>query len=282
VRLPTAGLTLFALVASFCVAADAAAPPPSGAATLIEGAVSLLRGTSKYRLVEGVRLRSGDVIEVSDPAGTALIEFPGAAVVGFGGRTRVMVLSATNGRVDLFFLSGTAKAAVPKAAAPVHLSTALGSVTVANAVAVLEVAPRQIGCFAESGDLLFDLAPPIKIKTGEFCARQVGQRPVAAARPPQSFVAALPRAFLDALPSRMARVADRDVTLSTPQAFGYADVAEWLASVPTVRRLLVAYWAGKARDPGFRQALIAHLNDLPEWDPVLFPEKYVTKERKLP
>jgi hypothetical protein len=35
--------------------------------------------------------------------------------------------------------------------------------------------------------------------------------------------------------------------------------------------------APKARDPAFRSALIANLRSHPEWDPILFPEKYKPK-----
>ena len=33
----------------------------------------------------------------------------------------------------------------------------------------------------------------------------------------------------------------------------------------------------KAHDPAFRQALVANLRSHPEWDPILFPEKYKPK-----
>jgi hypothetical protein len=44
-----------------------------------------------------------------------------------------------------------------------------------------------------------------------------------------------------------------------------------------LRRPLVQRWRSKAREPAFRAALVANLAAHPEWDPVLFPEKYIKK-----
>jgi hypothetical protein len=43
------------------------------------------------------------------------------------------------------------------------------------------------------------------------------------------------------------------------------------------RRQFIERWRGKARDSEFRRALVANLSSHPEWDPVLFPEKYLPK-----
>jgi hypothetical protein len=60
--------------------------------------------------------------------------------------------------------------------------------------------------------------------------------------------------------------------------FAYADVERWLKSEPAVRKPLMQRWRAKAREPAFRSALIANLSAHPEWDPILFPEKYLPKE----
>jgi hypothetical protein len=275
VRLSIPGCTLLALVVSSLLVVGAVAPP-SGTVTMTEGAVTLLRDTAKYPLVEGVRLRPGDVIEVGE-TGMAQLEFSAGVVAALGRGTRAMVMSVASGRVDLFLLTGTAKAAVPKAAARLRLGTSTVSVSVGDAVTVLAVSPQETGCFAESGESVLDFAPPLRLKAGEFWSRKGGQNGVVAARPPQAFVAGLPRAFLDSLPPRMARLADREVPLGKPQPYTYAEVAAWLGSTPAVRRVLVTRWGAKVHDPAFRKALIASLSEHPEWDPVLFPEKYLTK-----
>ena len=43
------------------------------------------------------------------------------------------------------------------------------------------------------------------------------------------------------------------------------------------RRQFIERWRTKARDGEFRRALVSNLSSHPEWDPVLFPEKYLPK-----
>ena len=49
-----------------------------------------------------------------------------------------------------------------------------------------------------------------------------------------------------------------------------------------MRKLFVQRWRAKATEPAFRTALIANLNVHPEWDPVLYPEKYLPKPAPPP
>jgi hypothetical protein len=58
----------------------------------------------------------------------------------------------------------------------------------------------------------------------------------------------------------------------------YADVEAWLKAPPDIRRPLVARFRPRASDPAFRAGLVANLKFHPEWDPILFPEKYKPKE----
>ena len=75
---------------------------------------------------------------------------------------------------------------------------------------------------------------------------------------------------------------DRPVQAKDAPAFGYTDVQSWLQAEPSVRRPLMQRWRAKAREPAFRTALIANLAAHPEWDPILFPEKYKPKEPPPP
>ena len=64
----------------------------------------------------------------------------------------------------------------------------------------------------------------------------------------------------------------------------------WLKAPPDIRRPMLARFRPRVSDPAFRAALVANLKFHPEWDPILFPEKYKPKEpadptgaaRKLP
>jgi hypothetical protein len=51
---------------------------------------------------------------------------------------------------------------------------------------------------------------------------------------------------------------------------------------PALRRPLMSRWRGKLQEPAFRAAVAAHMSAHPEWDPILFPEKYRPKEPVRP
>jgi hypothetical protein len=87
----------------------------------------------------------------------------------------------------------------------------------------------------------------------------------------------MPKPYVDNLPPRLAKYKDREVA---PRAIGdlaYADVELWLKAPPEIRRPVMQRFIPKAHDLAFRQALIANLRSHPEWDPILFPEKYKPK-----
>jgi hypothetical protein len=87
----------------------------------------------------------------------------------------------------------------------------------------------------------------------------------------------MPRAFRDSLPLRADKYKDREVQPRAAPDFTYADVEPWLKAELPFRRQFIERWRAKARDKDFRAALIANLSSHPEWDPVLFPEKYLPK-----
>jgi hypothetical protein len=94
---------------------------------------------------------------------------------------------------------------------------------------------------------------------------------------PTAFVAEMPRPFRDSLPLRMDKFRDREVAPRAAPDFAYADVEPWLKSETPCRRQFIERWRTKARETEFRRALISNLPSHPEWDPVLFPEKYLPK-----
>src|SRR6185436_17892913 len=118
----------------------------------------------------------------------------------------------------------------------------------------------------------------LRLKSGEFYTRKADQKGAVAPRPSQPFIAGLPKVFLDPLPSRFARYKDRDVQPKRTEDVSYADVEEWLTAPPEIRRPLMPRFRSRLSDPAFRSALVANLKSHPEWDPILFPEKYKPKE----
>ncbi|MGH8700053.1 MAG: hypothetical protein ACREVR_02600 [Burkholderiales bacterium] len=268
----------FALLA--CPLAAAAADP-AATVTLLEGPAVLVRGVTRYALAEGVRMQSGDIIEVGDK-GLAQIEFPDGVAFGMGAGTRMLAVSLPRGKSaagDFYVMQGALKVAGVNKAARLRISTPAFTLQPAEGVSVMIVRDGDGSVFIESGGARLAAAPAtLGLKSGEFFTGKAGQKGAVAPRPSPAFIAAMPKAFLDSLPSRMARYKEREVQPKRVDDASYADVEAWLKAPPAIRRPLVARFEPRASNPAFRSSLIANLKFHPEWDPILFPEKYEPKE----
>ena len=260
---------------AFPVAALAA--EPAATVTLLEGPAGLVRGVTRYALAEGVRLQSGDIIEVSEK-GLAEIEFPDGVAVSLGAGTRMLATSLPRGSSaagDCYVMRGALKVSGVNKAAKLRITTPAFQLQPVEGVSVLIVRDGDGSVFIETGGARLTVAPTtVNLKGGDFYARKGGQKGAVAPRPSQEFMGAMPKPFFDPLPSRMARYKDREVQPKRIEEVSYADVEAWLKSPPAIRRPLVARFEPRANDPKFRASLEANLRFHPEWDPVLYPEKY--------
>jgi len=265
----------------------ALAADPAATLTLLEGPAVLVRGVTRYALAEGVRLQSGDIVEVGDK-GLAQIEFSDGAALALGPGTRMLAVSmprdkATGG--NYYVTRGALKVARVQRDARLRLVTPVFTLQPTEGIAVALVSDGEGSVFVESGETRLD-GPPAKgaatalarLKGGEFFTLKSGQKGTVAPRPSPAFIGALPRAFLDPLPSRMARYKERQVQPRQIELVTYAEVEAWLKAPPDIRRPLVKRFQPRASDPAFRSALVANLRFHPEWDPVLYPEKYEKPE----
>ncbi|MBI4204956.1 MAG: FecR domain-containing protein [Betaproteobacteria bacterium] len=263
--------------------------------TILEGEAALLRGTTRYALLEGVRLAPADIVQTADKT-FARVEFADGSRVDLGPKTRLLNAVApaargakSGGTNNPFLLSGLMKFSAGKSAnAGYRYTTPHFTVTTSDSVTVVQVAATEASVFLESGEIrLAEAGPkvssaPQRLKTGEFYSRRNGQKSTVIPRPSQTFLGALPRGFLDTIPSRLSRYKNREVAPKRAEEITYPDVEAWLKTNRDVRRPLVQRWRSRASDPAFRTALIANLKDHPEWDPILFPEKYKPKEEQAP
>lgn len=259
----------------------AAAADPVATVTLLEGPAGLVRGVTRYALAEGVRVQSGDIIEVGDK-GLAEVEFPDGVAVSLGAGTRMLAVSIPIGKSaagDYYVMGGALKVAGVDKNARLRFLTPIFTLQPLDGVSVMIVRGEEGSVFIESGGARLAAAPEnLALKSGEFYTRKAGQKGAVAPRPSQAFVGALPKAFLDPLPSRMARYKERQVQPKRIDDVSYAEVEAWLKAPLAIRRPLVARFEPRASDAAFRSSLIANLKFHPEWDPILFPEKYETKE----
>jgi len=252
-----------------CVAADSVAT-----VTLMEGNATLVRGAARYALAEGVRLQSGDIIEVADNS-LAQIEYFDGAALALGAGTRLLTVSASRGKAahaEYYVIQGVLKLTGVKPGARLRFATPLFTVHPVEGAVVLFVGSGEGAVFAESGETRVAAgSAPLRLKSGDFCARRSGQTAKVALLPSKAFVAALPTLFLDPLPSRMALYQERALEPRRLEEVSYAGVEAWLKAPPAIRRPLVARFEPLASDATFRASLIANLRFHPEWSPVLYP-----------
>lgn len=260
-----------------------------GTVTILEGQALIYRGSGRVHAAEGVRLAPGDIVETAADT-FAQVEMGDGAVLQLGPSTRLLAQSTTvRGKPErwLYLMGGWVKLASAKrdaGAAPGFEIRAPSFEVPSNAaVLVLHSTPAELMLFVEAGEARIaerQQGAPVEVnlRGGSFYQRKPPARGAVSASAPPGFVGAMPRAFRDSLPPRLERFRERRVQPREATAFGYGDVEAWLKAEPSVRRPLMPRWRPKLGDAAFRAALVANLSSHPEWDPILFPEKYKPKE----
>lgn len=259
-----------------------------GLITILEGEALIVRGANRVRAAEGVRLAAGDIVETG--ANTfAQIEFTDQSVLELGSGTRVLLGGSPKLKLErtMFVLAGWLKltnARKDPNARGWEFRSPLIEFGSLPPVVVIQVKPSEVSLFAERGELklverMAGAAPGVvSVKQGQYYRRATGTRGALAPAAAAAFVSGMPRHFRDSLPLRADRFKDREVAPKPAPDFSYADVEGWLKSeTQYFRRQFVERWRAKARDGAFRSALVANLSQHPEWDPILFPEKYLPK-----
>jgi hypothetical protein len=261
-----------------------------GSVTLLEGSLRLIRGTGVLRGAEGMLLRQGDILESSD-RGIVQLEFAGGTVVALGPSSRLYILRHSTGRAgggagsqsvgaQLILLSGWLKGESKSAAGSYRYQTPLLAATTANGTVVIHSYESGSDAFVESGSAnLAEVSHegierhPEAGKAGQFFSGRAGKTLSSSFRPNSAFVDAMPPAFRDTLPSRLARFAGKSVEPKTDHQVTYAEVQPWLTMPSAWRRDFVDRFEPRLRDPEFRKQIELHLAEFPEWDLILHPEK---------
>jgi hypothetical protein len=278
-------MTLRALWIILLLAAPAWSPAATLAtATIVDGSPTLLRASSKTTLVEGSRLAASDIVET----GTARhlrIEFADGVLLDLGPSTSVqlaprLLRDPARRGARVYLRQGTAKLSVPTpAAAGPLLAAERLDLRTSRGGAVVLVDGAEVSVFAESGEATLveqrggKALAPVRLKEGEFFA---GGSVTSNAQP--AFIARLPKAFLDTLPARAALFGASEPASVPAGALVYADVQPWIDAEPALRAGFVTRWRALARLPEFRKGLEQGLAAHPEWDRVLYPEKYLPPE----
>jgi len=277
-----------------CAGAGTVRAQTTGTLTLVEGKATLIRGAVQYTAAPGVRLDEGDILAV-DPKGQAQVEFQDGAILNLSQGARAMLTGIAPKRAArtqpvITVLSGWVKLSHAKSKGAAYLyTTPVAEVLSGDATAVLTAGSDFTALFIESGAVKFYETGKRRARTnareaksGEFIARKSGQSAIFSARPSPEFVKSMPRYFRDNLPVLLDRTKNRNVEPKFEHEVTYAEVEDWLKADSSIRGHFVARFEKRSRDPEFRRKLIENLPSHPEWDRVLFPEKYEPKDADNP
>jgi hypothetical protein len=268
-------LPLRASVAALLLGMHAGVSAQGALVGILEGRATLLRTVGKFELAEGVALREADIVETA-PAGFVQIELADGVRIGLGENSRLM-LAPPGTPLRARLLQGWMKL-TPGAdkVAPGEFATPRLNIGALAGTAVVSADPAQYALFVESGTLAITergSAAPRPAKAGDFLAGRTGATLTLTARPMPDFLERLPRPFRDALPARAAKFRDRPTTARALGDVGYDEVAPWLVADDAARAPLHDAWRPRLNDKAFRDAVLAHVTQHPEWRPIVLPPK---------
>jgi hypothetical protein len=255
--------------------------------TILDGGATVIRGATQSAALVGMVVKEGDIIESAQASTLVRIEFADKSLVDIGPSTRVWVrpaLKAAAGFVasNVYVLVGWVKlVAAPGQGAGAALESPTAKLLTRGSC-VFDSRGSTASVFVEAGDTrvvskLTLQAPTVSLATGQFLALAEGREAQTSARPPPAWLQAVPRTFKDLLAPRAERFGTREPAPAPTQAVNYAAIEAWLKAEPPVRKALMTRWKTKVKEPSFRQALIDNMRLHPEWDPIVFPQKYQPK-----
>ena len=268
--------SLLAAVLVAC-ALPASAAPRMPLVTMLDGDATLLRDGARFALAEGVRLQAGDLLMTGPQTRLLRVEFPGGPGLAFGPDSRAMLtpnLGDDGMHAGVYLLSGWVKLAAPAGVSGAIRSRLADSDTNGGTL-ILDVQADAAQAFAESGPSRVQPragdAPAQALKSGEMLTLAAGgARPALAKGASPAFVQAMPRVFMDSLPSRAAAFST-DIAPRRLGEMSYADAQPWIDAEAPLRQVFAARWRRLAADPQFRSGLVAGLKSHPEWTPILYP-----------
>jgi len=243
--------------------------------TMLDGDATLLRDGARFALAEGVRLQAGDLLATGHQTKLLRVEFPAGPAIALGPDSRAMVtpnLGGDSNHAGVYLLTGWAKVAAP-AGAPGALRSPVADTDTPAGTLILDVQGGSAEAFAETGPSRVQPrapdAPAQPLKSGEMVKVASGKAVLSRGASP-AFVQAMPRAFMDSLPSRIAAFAT-DVAPRRLGEMSYADAQPWIDAEAPLRRVFAERWRRLAADPQFRSGLVEGLKSHPEWTPILYP-----------
>ena len=272
---PLRRLLVLALLCTAC--AEAAAGPRIALLTTLDGDAVVLRDNAKLAASEGLALEAGDILVTDATTRLLRIEYPNGLALALGPQSQALLEPHVDGETA-YLLAGWAKLNLPKGVAATLGAPGLEIAATGAGAAVVALQPGADRVFAQPGALDVKARPAGAVAqalaTGQMLTLGgAGAKPELSPRPTPALVQAMPRAFMDSLPSRAAAFQGKEVVAKPLGPLAYADAQPWIDAEPALRRGFVKRWRALARDAEFRRGLVAGLKAHPEWDPVLTPPR---------
>jgi len=266
------------LLLALALFAGTARGDETGVVTLVDGTPRLLRATTWYKLVPGARLQEADIVEMRERE-QVQVELAGGSIVNLvGGTLYIMPTTpkATSRAMTLVIPRGWVK--VVAKAPGVRFRVASAEVGIAAGTAVVQTDGTRLETFVESGSVRFTTLAPSGAPQGahdakqdEYWSQSASGAFVPSARPPKTFVDAMPRHFADPLPSFASKYVSRP-RLAADGEVSYPEAQPWLAGRD--RPVFERRFASRLADPAFRQAVEPDVARYPSWNRRLHPERY--------
>lgn len=281
-KLPTLlrpAVALIGLLPAWCVAASI------GIVTIVDGELAVLRDAQRFAAVEGLRLRSDDILRSSADARLARVELTDGTTLDLGPDTELMLQPRVGGAfgeraATLYLARGWLKIGSTAASGATGVASAAIDLQQLTGTAVLRAASGATLLFVEAGQAQVAevqdgrATRPQGLRDGDSLVKRSNEAASLARRPPADLLQGMPRGFADSLPRRAARFQANPVEPGAATPVAYAEVSRWLNGEAPLRALAVPRFAPRIADRAFRASLVAELRTHPEWDRVLFPEKY--------
>lgn len=264
----------------------ASAAEPQAVLTLLEGEATLVSGARAYAAAPGARLGPGTLVETDANASLLRLEWPDGSLLDLGPSTRVMLRPPSEkptlqGRPLFYLLQGWAKQ-TQGAAVSGHLSPAF-DVPSFKGVLVSQIDGSGAVLFSELGGEQVSgrrSAALLPLRAGQAAVSGSDGSVKILLRPPEGWLARIPRAFRDTLPPQAARFKGPPPALEPRAALSYAALQHWLVAEPEMRHDFPTRFAALLSDRAFRAAVTKQLSQHPEWEVVLYPPRPASAAHK--
>ena len=252
------------------------------------GPFTIIRQSAFYTGSKGVTLLPGDIVETG-PGAFLVVGLTGGSLLGIGPSSQVYILP----RADvptLVVLKGWVKTDVRGSAASAAFrltGTRLG-IQSQHAVLLIHADESHDAIFDEQGSATLLLRDDAVTRTdkptqaNQFFVREEREAVTIQQRPSPDFVAKMPVPFRDALPAQVeGQAAKKPAEAKRVRDVAYADIQPWLTMPRDWRVGFIQRFRGRLKDPSFFAAMDAHLNQFPEWVPILHPPPPPEEEDQL-